>query len=79
MGSVLRMIGRVLSVGRVYLLECPEDRLQCTVTCEWCAPNVEPIFGRAQKLSLEELGLHYQCFDECSAVMMCMKRRIPTF
>lgn len=64
MGSVLRMIGRVLSVGRVYLVECPEDRLQCTVTCEWCAPNVEPIFGRAQKLSLEELGLHYQCFDE---------------
>ncbi|WP_283607822.1 GGDEF domain-containing protein [Faecalispora anaeroviscerum] len=64
MGPVLRMIGRVLSVGRVYLAECSEDHLQCTIACEWCAPNVEPVFGRSQKVAFDELRLHYQRFDE---------------
>lgn len=64
MDSALKMIGRVSSVGRACLAECSGDCLQCIVACEWCALNVELVFGKAQKFPLEKLGLHYQRFNE---------------
>lgn len=64
MGPVLRMIGRILSVGRVYLSECSRDHNQCTITCEWCAPSIEPAFDRPGPLSFETLDSHYRRFDE---------------
>lgn len=64
MGPVLRMIGRVLSVGRVYLTECSRDHQQCTIACEWCAPSVDPAYDGPKRLSFETLDIHYRRFDE---------------
>jgi hypothetical protein len=55
----------------VYLAQYSTDNLQGVITCEWCAPNVEPIFGEDQKFSFEELSLHYQRFDKRGLFRCC--------
>lgn len=64
MSSLLRMLARVLSVGRVYLAEFSKEYQHCTISCEWCAPNTKPFFHTMQEIPLHKLGLEKNSFDD---------------
>lgn len=61
--TILRYLGELCHVSRVYIFEDDDNHEYCNNTFEWCAKGVRPEINNLQKVPYDMLGSFLDCYD----------------